>query len=69
VSAWKRWIVAESPARFAGIEFGRARREPAEGERQIWCECDALRAFLSGVRDGQTLAPRGAQMLLALRGV
>jgi hypothetical protein len=60
--------VVASPAWLAGVEFGRARRQPTPAEREVWRLSGTLRVFLSGVRHGRRLSPRGAQMVLALRG-
>ena len=65
----RRREVESSAAWCAGVEFGRMRREPTEGEREVWRACGLLRVFLRGVRRGRRLTPRGAQMTLALRGV
>ena len=60
---------AESGAWLAGVEFGRMRHQPTEAEREVWRACGRLRVFLSGVRHGRTLSPRGEQMVLGLRVV
>ena len=64
-----RGVVESSPAWVAGMEFGRMRREPTEGEREVWRACGRIREFNRGVRDGWRMEPRGAQTELALRGV